>query len=61
MDDMCGMPLMGPKGSNSPVGAKVITVKRNGQIHAHLNKIKHQRHSEYVLRPDFINSFNMFN
>jgi cyclophilin family peptidyl-prolyl cis-trans isomerase len=26
-----------------------------------LNKIKHQRHSEYVLRPDFINSFNMFN
>ena len=26
-----------------------------------LHKIKHQRHSEYVLRPDFINSFNMFN
>ena len=25
-----------------------------------LKKIKHQRHSEYILRPDFINSFNMF-
>ncbi len=26
-----------------------------------LNKIKHQRHSEYVLRPDFINTFRMLN
>jgi len=26
-----------------------------------LKKIKHQRHSEYILRPDFINSFDMFN
>ena len=26
-----------------------------------LNKIKHQRNSEYVLRPDFINSLKMFN
>jgi len=26
-----------------------------------LEKIKHQRHSEYILRPDFINSFKMFN
>ena len=25
-----------------------------------LKKIKHQRHSEYILRPDFINSFKMF-
>ena len=25
-----------------------------------LKKIKHQRHSEYILRPDFINSFNMY-
>ena len=25
-----------------------------------LKKIKYQRHSEYILRPDFINSFNMF-
>ena len=26
-----------------------------------LNKIKHQRHSEYILRPDFINTFRMLN
>lgn len=26
-----------------------------------LKKIKHQRHSEYILRPDFINSFKMLN
>jgi len=26
-----------------------------------LKKIKHQRHSEYILRPDFINSFRMLN
>mgnify|MGYP001455544162 FL=1 len=26
-----------------------------------LNKIKHQRHSEYILRPDFINTFKMLN
>ena len=26
-----------------------------------LTKIKHQRHSEYILRPDFINSFKMLN
>ena len=26
-----------------------------------LKKIKYQRHSEYILRPDFINSFDMFN
>jgi cyclophilin family peptidyl-prolyl cis-trans isomerase len=26
-----------------------------------LEKIKYQRHSEYILRPDFINSFKMFN
>ena len=26
-----------------------------------LKKIKHQRHSEYILRPDYINSFNMLN
>tara|TARA_B100001094_G_C18153397_1_gene785021 strand:+ start:273 stop:917 length:645 start_codon:yes stop_codon:yes gene_type:complete len=25
-----------------------------------LKKIKHQRHSEYILRPDFINTFKMF-
>ena len=24
-----------------------------------LKKIKYQRHSEYILRPDFINSFKM--
>ena len=26
-----------------------------------LKKIKHQRHSEYILRPDFINTFRMLN
>ena len=26
-----------------------------------LKKIKHERHSEYILRPDFINSFKMLN
>tara|TARA_E500000331_G_scaffold352530_1_gene401325 strand:- start:1784 stop:2428 length:645 start_codon:yes stop_codon:yes gene_type:complete len=26
-----------------------------------LKKIKHQRHSEYILRPDFINTFKMMN
>ena len=26
-----------------------------------LKKIKHQRHSEYILRPDFINTFKMIN
>ena len=26
-----------------------------------LKKIKHQRHSEYILRPDFINSFRVLN
>ena len=26
-----------------------------------LKKIKHQRHSEYILRPDYINSFKMLN
>ena len=26
-----------------------------------LKKIKYQRHSEYILRPDFINSFRMLN
>ena len=26
-----------------------------------LRKIKHQRHSEYILRPDFINTFRMLN
>ena len=26
-----------------------------------LKKIKHQRHSEYILRPDFVNSFKMLN
>ena len=26
-----------------------------------LKKIKHQRHSEYILRPDYINSFRMLN
>ena len=26
-----------------------------------LKKIKYQRHSEYILRPDYINSFRMLN
>jgi cyclophilin family peptidyl-prolyl cis-trans isomerase len=42
------------EGEYTPVGKVVYGLEI-------LNKIKHQRHSEYILRPDFINSFKMLN
>ena len=42
------------KGEYTPVGKVLYGLEV-------LKKIKSQRHSEYILRPDFINSFKMFN
>ncbi len=42
------------EGEYTPVGKVIYGVEL-------LNKIKHQRHSEYILRPDFINTFRMLN
>ena len=40
------------EGEYTPVGKVIYGVEL-------LNKIKYQRHSEYILRPDFINTFRM--
>ena len=40
------------EGEYTPVGKVIYGLEI-------LKKIKHQRHSEYILRPDFINSFKM--
>ena len=42
------------EGEYTPVGKVIYGVEV-------LKKIKHQRHSEYILRPDFINTFRMLN
>ena len=42
------------EGEYTPVGKVLYGLEA-------LKKIKHQRHSEYILRPDFINSFKMIN
>ena len=42
------------EGEYTPVGKVIYGLEV-------LKKIKHQRHSEYILRPDFINTFRMLN
>jgi len=42
------------EGEYTPVGKVIYGVEL-------LNKIKYQRHSEYILRPDFISTFRMLN
>ena len=42
------------EGEYTPVGKVLYGLEA-------LKKIKHERHSEYILRPDFINSFKMLN
>jgi cyclophilin family peptidyl-prolyl cis-trans isomerase len=42
------------EGEYTPVGKVIYGLEV-------LRKIKHQRHSEYILRPDFINTFKMIN
>ena len=42
------------EGEYTPVGKVIYGLEM-------LKKIKHQRHSEYILRPDFINTFRMLN